>query len=69
MKLPKSFVAVNLSDAFTFQEKQANDSEQADEAGGGDVLEMKKIAHTASASHTSVDTTSTDTTDKTVTEA
>ncbi|EHA52081.1 hypothetical protein MCOR27_005213 [Pyricularia oryzae] len=69
VKLPKSFVAVNLSDAFTFQEKQANDSEQADEAGGGDVLEMKKIAHTASASHTSVDTTSTDTTDKTVTEA
>ena len=40
MKLPKTFLAVNLSDAFTFQEKQ----HQGDADGG---LEMKQPAHGA----------------------
>ncbi|KAK6853383.1 histidine acid phosphatase [Apiospora arundinis] len=40
VKLPKSFLAVNLSDAFTFQEKERQNSE-------GDVLEMKTVEHTA----------------------
>ncbi|KAK3352393.1 histidine phosphatase superfamily-domain-containing protein [Lasiosphaeria hispida] len=35
VKLPKTFLAVNLSDAFTFQEKPQNGE------GEGDVLEMK----------------------------
>ncbi|KAK8051267.1 histidine acid phosphatase [Apiospora rasikravindrae] len=38
VKLPKSFLAVNLSDAFTFQEKERQNSE-------GDVLEMKSVEH------------------------
>ncbi|KAK8042732.1 hypothetical protein PG994_013215 [Apiospora phragmitis] len=38
VKLPKSFLAVNLSDAFTFQEKERQNSE-------GDVLEMKTVEH------------------------
>ena len=38
--MPKSFLAVNLSDAFTFQEKERQNSE-------GDVLEMKTVEHTA----------------------
>ena len=38
VKLPKSFLAVNLSDAFTFQEKERQNSE-------GDVLEMKAVGH------------------------
>lgn len=37
--MPKSFLAVNLSDAFTFQEKERQNSE-------GDVLEMKTVEHT-----------------------
>lgn len=36
--MPKSFLAVNLSDAFTFQEKERQNSE-------GDVLEMKTVEH------------------------
>ncbi|CAK7265829.1 inositol hexakisphosphate and diphosphoinositol-pentakisphosphate kinase [Sporothrix epigloea] len=40
VKLPKSFLAVNLSDAFTFQEKQAGDVDLQDSK---DVLEMKHI--------------------------
>jgi hypothetical protein len=40
VKLPKTFLAVNLSDAFTFQEKQ----HQGDADGG---LEMKQPAHGA----------------------
>lgn len=34
MKLPKTFLAVNLSDAFSFQERERSNSEH-------DVLEMK----------------------------
>lgn len=41
VKLPKSFLAVNLSDAFTFQEKERQNSE-------GDVLEMKMLKHATS---------------------
>lgn len=37
VKLPKTFLAVNLSDAFTFQEKQHQNDNEA--------LEMKPIAH------------------------
>jgi inositol hexakisphosphate/diphosphoinositol-pentakisphosphate kinase len=36
VKLPKTFLAVNLSDAFSFQEKERNNSE-------GDILEMKHV--------------------------
>jgi inositol-hexakisphosphate/diphosphoinositol-pentakisphosphate 1-kinase len=39
VKLPKTFLAVNLSDAFTFQEKPQNSE------GEGDVLEMKSGEH------------------------
>jgi len=39
VKLPKTFLAVNLSDAFTFQEKPQNGE------GEGDVLEMKIGEH------------------------
>ncbi|KAK7754055.1 inositol hexakisphosphate and diphosphoinositol-pentakisphosphate kinase [Diatrype stigma] len=35
VKLPKTFLAVNLSDAFTFQEKERHNSEGGDNAGGG----------------------------------
>ena len=35
--MPKTFLAVNLSDAFTFQEKQQQNDNEA--------LEMKPIAH------------------------
>ncbi len=41
VKLPKSFLAVNLSDAFTFQEKQASDGDHDKE--GKDGLEMKHV--------------------------
>lgn len=41
VKLPKSFLAINLSDAFTFQEAQNGDN---------DVLEMKALEHIASSS-------------------
>lgn len=40
VKLPKSFLAVNLSDAFTFQEKQAGDVDAQDSKDG---LEMKSV--------------------------
>ncbi|KAI0132245.1 histidine phosphatase superfamily-domain-containing protein [Xylariales sp. AK1849] len=43
VKLPKSFLAVNLSDAFIFQEKERQNSE-------ADVLEMKSVEHTTSSS-------------------
>ncbi|ETS83788.1 hypothetical protein PFICI_05664 [Pestalotiopsis fici W106-1] len=41
VKLPKTFLAVNLSEAFTFQEKERHNSEV-------DVLEMKNLEHTKS---------------------
>ncbi|POS70159.1 hypothetical protein DHEL01_v211447 [Diaporthe helianthi] len=40
VKLPKSFVAVNLSDAFSWSEKQNLESQESPDAG--DVLEMRK---------------------------
>lgn len=40
VKLPKSFVAVNLSDAFSWSEKQQVDGQESPDAG--DVLEMRK---------------------------
>ncbi|CAK7222620.1 inositol hexakisphosphate and diphosphoinositol-pentakisphosphate kinase [Sporothrix bragantina] len=40
VKLPKSFLAVNLSDAFTFQEKQAGDGDAQDSKDG---IEMKPV--------------------------
>jgi inositol-hexakisphosphate/diphosphoinositol-pentakisphosphate 1-kinase len=43
VKLPKTFLAVNLSDAFTFQEKELQNSE-------GDAFEMRAIGRTP-ASH------------------
>ncbi|KAH8681575.1 histidine phosphatase superfamily-domain-containing protein [Xylariales sp. PMI_506] len=42
VKLPKTFLAVNLSDAFSFQEKERQNSE-------GDVLELKTVVHPKSA--------------------
>jgi hypothetical protein len=45
VKLPKTFLAVNLSDAFTFQEKERQNSE-------ADVLEMKNLEHTTKSSVT-----------------
>lgn len=55
MKLPKSFVAVNLSDAFTFQEKERQNSEgdirnksQEEPESSNEVLEFKNIAHATS---------------------
>ncbi len=41
VKLPKTFLAVNLSDAFTFQEKPQN----GEGDGDADVLEMKATEH------------------------
>lgn len=38
VKLPKTFLAVNLSDAFTFEENERQGSDN-------DVLEMKVAAH------------------------
>jgi hypothetical protein len=38
VKLPKTFLAVNLSDAFTFQEKQHQGESEA-------LLEMKPAGH------------------------
>jgi inositol-hexakisphosphate/diphosphoinositol-pentakisphosphate 1-kinase len=40
VKLPKSFVAVNLSDAFSWSEKQQLDGQESPDAG--DLLEMRK---------------------------
>lgn len=40
VKLPKTFLAVNLSDAFTFQEKPQNGEGEEDDA-----LEMKPAEH------------------------
>ena len=48
VKLPKTFLAVNLSDAFTFQEKPQNGESETE------VLEMKACEH----EHTSVMATS-----------
>lgn len=42
VKLPKTFLAVNLSDAFVFQEKERQNSE-------ADALEMKAVGHKRSA--------------------
>ncbi|OAA56931.1 actin cytoskeleton organization and biogenesis protein [Niveomyces insectorum RCEF 264] len=39
VKLPKSFLAVNLSDAFTFQEKQAGDGDSPDAKDGKDAAD------------------------------
>jgi hypothetical protein len=41
VKLPKTFLAVNLSDAFSFQEQQDQDKDGSDP----DVLEMKHVEH------------------------
>lgn len=41
VKLPKTFLAVNLSDAFTFQEKERRNSE------GGDIVEKDPLDITA----------------------
>lgn len=60
VKLPKSFVAVNLSDAFTFQEKEHHHSDteaaqkileepQVNDEG----LEIKVLGHTKQAQHPS----------------
>ncbi|KLU81956.1 cortical actin cytoskeleton protein asp1 [Magnaporthiopsis poae ATCC 64411] len=50
VKLPKSFVAVNLSDAFSFQEKQGSEAGgDENRLGESDVLEMKPIKHSAPA--------------------
>ncbi|KAK4180826.1 putative cortical actin cytoskeleton protein asp1 [Triangularia setosa] len=78
VKLPKTFLAVNLSDAFTFQEKQHNSDEivaSPGSSGGGGAeaegeggekegLEMKTVEHAAA---TTAVTTATpvDTTDET----
>lgn len=73
VKLPKTFLAVNLSDAFSFQEKERHSSE-------GDILEMKNVERkiatpvddellateaeeTRTAQDPSAETTSTETTD------
>lgn len=45
VKLPKSFVAVNLSDAFSWSEKQQIDGQESTDAG--DVLEMRKAPERA----------------------
>ncbi|EJT77694.1 cortical actin cytoskeleton protein asp1 [Gaeumannomyces tritici R3-111a-1] len=48
VKLPKSFVAVNLSDAFSFQEKQGSEAGgDENRMGESDVLEMKSTKHLA----------------------
>ncbi|KAI1802814.1 histidine phosphatase superfamily-domain-containing protein [Daldinia bambusicola] len=61
VKLPKTFLAVNLSDAFTFQEKERQNSEadclEKDPGGNetdNDGLEMKKLSSSRS-SPTKVD--------------
>ena len=41
VKLPKSFIAVNLSDAFTFEEQERQNSD-------ADALEMKGLQRIAS---------------------
>jgi hypothetical protein len=41
VKLPKSFVAVNLSDAFSWPEKQQFDDDQDEVPDAGDILEMR----------------------------
>lgn len=41
VKLPKSFVAVNLSDAFSWPEKQRFDDDQDEVPDAGDILEMR----------------------------
>jgi inositol hexakisphosphate/diphosphoinositol-pentakisphosphate kinase len=46
VKLPKTFLAVNLSDAFIFQEKERHNSE-------GELFEMKSITHSKSQPPTS----------------
>lgn len=43
VKLPKTFLAVNLSDAFTFQEKERHSSE------GGDAVEKDPLDTTSTA--------------------
>jgi inositol hexakisphosphate/diphosphoinositol-pentakisphosphate kinase len=45
VKLPKTFLAVNLSDAFTFQEKPQNGEGEGETEADGDVLEMKGSEH------------------------
>jgi len=52
VKLPKTFLAVNLSDAFTFQEKPQSD--------GGDKLDVKTAENvtTSGPTETSLDAAS-----------
>jgi len=49
VKLPKTFLAVNLSDAFTFQEKPQSNTE-------GDALEIKPSEHEGQAEQASTTT-------------
>ncbi|KAL1888795.1 inositol hexakisphosphate and diphosphoinositol-pentakisphosphate kinase [Sporothrix stenoceras] len=49
VKLPKSFLAVNLSDAFTFQEKQAGDGDAQDSKDGLEMKQVDKAAEKAAA--------------------
>ncbi|KAH7031212.1 histidine phosphatase superfamily-domain-containing protein [Microdochium trichocladiopsis] len=63
VKLPKSFVAVNLSDAFTFQEKEQHHSDteaahkgQEDAEANDDGLEFKAVEHTKQTTATATPT-------------
>ncbi|KIH88894.1 actin cytoskeleton organization and biogenesis protein [Sporothrix brasiliensis 5110] len=49
VKLPKSFLAVNLSDAFTFQEKQTGDGDAQENKDGLEMKQVHKAAKTAAA--------------------
>ncbi|CAP67369.1 uncharacterized protein PODANS_1_23720 [Podospora anserina S mat+] len=65
VKLPKTFLAVNLSDAFTFQEKQHNGDENVAtpgptggaEGGEKEGLEMKTVEHAAATTTGPLDNT------------
>lgn len=61
MKLPKTFLAINLSDAFSFEDEkcgegEAAESAEATEAADGEVLEMKTLSHADDATPMAVDT-------------
>lgn len=68
VKLPKTFLAVNLSDAFSFQEKQNGESqettqqgesqEETTQNGESDVLEMKDLGRGVGTTTTTTTTTS-----------
>lgn len=58
MKLPKTFLAINLSDAFSFEDEKAADGELAD-AADGEVLEMKALSHADDATPMALETDTT----------